>query len=96
MHGQSIVSDRMIYALMLHKSTEKINTEAICSSSDMRNSNTSNIFIGRRHELDNADNIHLNDRKIKVNFEEKKFNKMVHTDLLSICGFTSFAFLYLT
>jgi len=31
MHGQSIVSDRMIYALMLHKSTEKINTEAICS-----------------------------------------------------------------
>jgi hypothetical protein len=97
MHGQSIVSDRRIYALKLHKSTEKISTEAICSSSDMRNSNTvSNIFVGRRHELDNADNIHLNDRKIKVYFEKKKFNKIVHTNLLSICGFTSFAFLYLT
>jgi hypothetical protein len=97
MHGQSIVSDRRIYALKLHKSTEKINTEAICSSLDMRNSNTvSNICVGRRHELDNADNIHLNDRKIKVNFEENKFNKIVHIDLLSICGFTSFAFLFLT
>ncbi|CAD6203354.1 unnamed protein product [Miscanthus lutarioriparius] len=31
MHGQSIVSDRRIYALKLHKSTEKINTEVICS-----------------------------------------------------------------
>ncbi|KAL6645696.1 hypothetical protein ACP70R_017304 [Stipagrostis hirtigluma subsp. patula] len=66
MHDQSMVSDRKMYAVKLHKSTKEIDTEAICSSYDMRNSNTvSNIFVERRHELENADNIHLNDRKIK-------------------------------
>lgn len=96
MHGQSIVSDRRIYALKLHKLTEKINTEAICSSSDMRNSNTvSNICVGRRHELDNADSIHLNDRKIKVNFEEKNSTKLCIPTFYQ-SGFTSFTFLFLT
>lgn len=78
MHGQSIASDRRIYALKLHKSTKKINTEAICSSSDMRNINTlSNICVGRRHELDNADNIHLNDRKIKFEREGNELRRVI-------------------
>nr|NP_001347120.1 uncharacterized protein LOC111828498 [Sorghum bicolor] len=81
MHGQSIVSDRRIYALKLHKSTEKINTEAICSSLDMRNSNTvSNICVGRRHELDNADNIHLNDRKIKFERQGNELRRVIENN----------------
>jgi hypothetical protein len=79
MHDQSVVNDRRIYALRRHKFTDEIDTKVICNSGDMRNSNTvSKICIGRRHELKNSDNIHLSDRKIKVNFEEKKSNKSVH------------------
>ncbi|KAK8446080.1 hypothetical protein SEVIR_9G432550v4 [Setaria viridis] len=96
-HDQSILSDRRIYALRLHKFTDEIDTKAICNSDDMRNSNTvSNICIGRRHELENADNILLNDRKIKVNFEEKKSNKSVHIKFFyQSCTLNFFTFLFL-
>ena len=95
MDDQSMVSDRRIYALKLHKFTEEIDTKAICNFGDMRNSNTvSNICVGRRHELENSDNFRLNDRKIKVNFQEEKIQQIVHVNFLSICPFT-FTFLYL-
>ena len=81
--------------MKLHKFTEEIDTKAICNFGDMRNSNTvSNICVGRRHELENSDNFRLNDRKIKVNFQEEKIQQIVHVNFLSICPFT-FTFLYL-
>ncbi|KAJ1297440.1 hypothetical protein BS78_01G376400 [Paspalum vaginatum] len=74
MHNQSVVSDRSNYAFKMYKSTEEIDIEATCSSSDMRNSNTvSNNCVGRRLELENADNIHLNNRKIKF---ERRGNEL--------------------
>ncbi|CAN6320231.1 unnamed protein product [Urochloa humidicola] len=74
MYDQSMVSDRRIYALKLQKFTEEIDTKAICNPGDVRSSNTvSNICIGRRDELENADNIRLNDRKIKF---ERRGNEL--------------------
>ncbi|OEL28677.1 Protein high chlorophyll fluorescent 107 [Dichanthelium oligosanthes] len=81
MHDQSMVSDRRIYALKLHKFTEEIDTEAICNSSDMRNSNTdSNICVGRRHGLENADNIRLDDRKIKFERRGNELRRVIEND----------------
>ncbi|XP_004984604.2 FIP1[III]-like protein [Setaria italica] len=80
-HDQSILSDRRIYALRLHKFTDEIDTKAICNSDDMRNSNTvSNICIGRRHELENADNILLNDRKIKFERRGNELRRVIEDD----------------
>ncbi|XP_062211026.1 FIP1[V]-like protein [Phragmites australis] len=81
MHDQSMVSDRKIYAVKLHKSTKENYTEVICSSNDMRNSNTvSNIFVERRHQLENADNIHLNDRKIKFKRRGNELMRVIEHD----------------
>ncbi|CAL4939082.1 unnamed protein product [Urochloa decumbens] len=81
MHDQSMVSDRRIYALRLQKFTEEIDTKAICNPGDMRNSNTvSNICIGRRDELGNADNICLNDRKIKFERRGNELRRVIVDD----------------
>ncbi|KAL6902257.1 hypothetical protein ACP4OV_005133 [Aristida adscensionis] len=77
-----MVSDRKIYDRKMHRSTKEIHTEAICSSNDMRNSNTiSNSFVERRHELGNSDNIHLNDRKIKFKREGNELKRIVQSDI---------------
>ncbi|PVH32797.1 hypothetical protein PAHAL_9G490200 [Panicum hallii] len=81
MHDQSMVSDRRIYALKLHKFTEEIDTKAICNFGHMRNSNTvSNICVGRRHELENADNFRLNDRKIKFERRGNELRRVIEDD----------------
>ncbi|RLN42813.1 FIP1 [Panicum miliaceum] len=81
MHDQSMVSDRRIYALKLHKFTEEIDTKAICNFGDMRNSNTvSNICVGRRHELENADNFRLNDRKTKFERRGNELRRVIEDD----------------
>uniref|UniRef100_A0A0A9DZK3 Uncharacterized protein n=1 Tax=Arundo donax TaxID=35708 RepID=A0A0A9DZK3_ARUDO len=81
MHDQSMVNDRKIYAVKLHNSTKELDTQAFCNSNDMRKSNTvSNICVERRHELENADNIHLNDRKIKFKRRGNKLWRVVEND----------------
>ncbi|KAG2552435.1 hypothetical protein PVAP13_9KG463400 [Panicum virgatum] len=81
MDDQSMVSDRRIYALKLHKFTEEIDTKAICNFGDMRNSNTvSNICVGRRHELENSDNFRLNDRKIKFERRGNELRRVIEDD----------------
>ncbi|CAN6325429.1 unnamed protein product [Urochloa humidicola] len=80
MHDQSIVSDRRIYALRLQKFTEEVDTKAICNPGNMRNSNTvSSICIGR-DELENADNIRLNDRKIKFERRGNELRRVIQDD----------------
>jgi hypothetical protein len=83
-HHQSMISDQKPYAAEVHNSPNDFVREAICSFSVMRNNKTiSNIE--RRHErlnfqLKDADSIHLNNRKRKVNFEKTK-SAMLYTHI---------------
>jgi hypothetical protein len=81
---QSMISDQKPFAAEVHNSPNDFVREAICSFSDMRN-NKIISNIERRHghvnlQLKDADSIHSNNRKRKVNFEETK-SAMLYTHI---------------